>query len=103
MPLIADSTSFLLDIVGTYPLEHLAEQIELPVGVGGRGPCARSNEHGEWLRRQQRRPGTRDRTQENEGNFAHHAQSHSLVALRWYSTTVSLAGLWLLSCTAGQV
>ena len=76
MPLIADSTSFelsgFLDIVGTYPLEHLAEQIELPVGVGGRGLCARSNEHGEWLRRQQCQPGTRDRTQQNEGNFAHH-------------------------------
>ena len=37
MPLIADFDELgvvgFLDIVGTYPLEHLAEQIELPVGV----------------------------------------------------------------------
>jgi hypothetical protein len=31
------------------------------------------------------------------------AQSHSRFALRWYLTTVNLAGLWLLSCTAYQV
>ena len=40
MPLIACSMSFevvrLLDVVGAHALEHVAEQIELAVGVGGR-------------------------------------------------------------------
>jgi hypothetical protein len=47
---------------------------------------ARSDEHRVWLRRQQCEPGTRDRTQENEGSFVHHRRnlSHSLVAPQRY-------------------
>ena len=40
MPLIAEFDELgvvrLLDIVGAHPLEHVAEQVELPVGVGRR-------------------------------------------------------------------
>ncbi len=35
----------LLDVVGAHPLEHVAEQAELPVGVGGSRACARAVEH----------------------------------------------------------
>ena len=39
----------LLDVVGAHPLEHVAEQAELPVGVGGRRSRARPVEHDAWL------------------------------------------------------
>ena len=67
----------LLDVVGAHPLEHVAEQVELPVGVRGGRLCARSDQHDVWLRRQEREPGTCDRTQENEGSFAHHPRTFS--------------------------
>ena len=67
----------LLDVVGAHPLEHVAEQIKLPVGVGGGGLGARSDQHRMWLRRQQREPGACDRTQENKGSFAHHPRTFS--------------------------
>ena len=45
MPLIAASTSLrlvgLFDVVGADFLEHVAEQIELAIGVGGGGASAR--------------------------------------------------------------
>ncbi len=39
MPLIAEFDQLVvvgnLDVVGAHPLEHVAEQVELPIGVGG--------------------------------------------------------------------
>src|SRR6202035_1594257 len=66
-----------LDVIGAHPLEHVAEQIELPVSVRGCGLCARSDEYRVRLCRQQCEPGTCDRTQENEGSFAHHPRTFS--------------------------
>ncbi len=44
MPLMANSTSLLvirlLDVMGAHPLEDVAEQVELPVGIGRRRPRA---------------------------------------------------------------
>ena len=44
----------LLDVVGAHALEHVAEQIELPVGVGGGRLGARTDEDHMWLCREQR-------------------------------------------------
>ena len=53
MPLIAEFDQLgvvrLLDIVGAHALEHVAEQAELPVGVRGGRPRARTIEHDAWL------------------------------------------------------
>ena len=47
----------LLDVIGAHPLEHVAEQIELAVGVGSRRFGARSDKDHVGLRREQREPG----------------------------------------------
>ena len=55
MPLIAASISFefvrLLDIIVADLVEHVAEQIELPIGVRGRGVSGRTDEHQRLRRR----------------------------------------------------
>ena len=56
----------LLHVVGADPLEHVAEQRELPVGVGGRRPRARTVEHDAWLGADERQGRTCCRTEENE-------------------------------------
>ena len=44
----------LLDVVAAHPLEHVAEQIELAIGIRGRGARARSHHHRAWLGHEQR-------------------------------------------------
>ncbi len=72
MPLIADFDQLrvvgLFDIVGAHALEHVAEQVELPVGIGrGRlGAGAERIEHERRLRRHQRQGRARRCTEKNE-------------------------------------
>src|SRR5262249_26302956 len=67
----------LLDVVRTHAFEDVAEQIELPVGVGSRGPRTRSNPR--WrLGDQDREPGTDGRPNENQRRLAHHPRTFSL-------------------------
>ena len=58
MPLIAEFDEFavvgFLDVVGPDALEHVAEQVELPVGVRRGSLGARPNERDVWLCRQER-------------------------------------------------
>ena len=58
MPLIADSISFEfvwhLDVVGPHALEHGAEEVELPVGIGHRRLGAGDAQNHVWLAEQQR-------------------------------------------------
>ena len=69
MPLMADFDQLavvgLLDIVAADPLEHVAEQIELAVGVRGRGARARSHQHGARLGHEQRQCRAGGGAQEN--------------------------------------
>ena len=67
----------LLDIVGAHPLEHVAEQAELPIGVGGRRLRARAVEHDAGLGGDQRQGRACRRTEENEGSLAHHPRTFS--------------------------
>ena len=56
----------LLDVVGAHALEHVAEQAELPVGVGGGRPRARTIEHDAWLGGDQRQGYACRCTEENQ-------------------------------------
>ena len=56
----------LLDVVGADPLEHVAEEGELPIGVGSRRARARTVEHDAWLGADERQSRTCCRTEENE-------------------------------------
>ena len=67
----------LLDIVGAHALEHVAEQIELAVGVRRRRLRARADEHDARLGREQRQRRARRRAEENEGSLAHHPRTFS--------------------------
>ena len=69
----------LLDVVGAHPLEHVAEQIELPVSVGGRrlGACAKEREAAR-LGGCERDGHTGRRANENEGSLAYHPRTFSL-------------------------
>ena len=69
----------LLDVVGAHALEHVAEQVELPVGVGGGrlGARAEAIRHQPRLGRQQRQGRARSRTEENEECLAHHPRTFS--------------------------
>ena len=79
MPLIADFDQLavvgLLHIVGAHPLEHVAEQAELLVGIGSSRPRARAVEQDTGLGRHQRQGRARRRTKENEGSLAHASQT----------------------------
>ena len=67
----------LLDVIGAHALEHVAEQIELPVGVRGRRFGARTDEDHVWLCREQRHCRTSRRAEENECGLAHHPRTFS--------------------------
>ena len=56
----------LLHVIGAHHFKYVAEQVELPVWVGGGRFRACSDEDAVWLRRQECEPGTCDRAQENE-------------------------------------
>ena len=64
MPLIAASISFdfvrLLDIVVSDFVEHVAEQIELPIGIGRRSVSGRTDEQQRLRRRDGRRGSQND-------------------------------------------
>ena len=79
MPLIAEFDEFavvgLLHVIGAHHFKYVAEQVELPVWVRGGRFRACSDEDAVWLRRQECEPGTCDRAQENEGDFAYHPRT----------------------------
>ena len=82
MPLIAEGFDELgvvglLDIVGAYALEYIAEQVELPVGIGSCRSGGRAGQQYVGLGRQQRHRGTRHRTEENQRCLAHHPRTFS--------------------------
>ena len=56
----------LLDVVGAHALEHVAEQTELPIGVGGGRLRARTIEHDPRLGRHERQGRACRCTEENE-------------------------------------
>jgi hypothetical protein len=62
----------LFDIVRPHPFEHVAEQAQLPVGIGGGGLCACPVEHDAGRGCDQRNGYACRRTEENQGSFAHH-------------------------------
>src|SRR5438128_607713 len=63
----------LLDVVGAHALEHVAEQIELPVGVGGGRLRARAEErHAAGLRGGERDGHTGCCTEEDQRSLAYH-------------------------------
>ena len=72
MPLIAGFDQLgvirLLDVVGAHALEHVTEQIELPVGVGSRRlrAGAETDHHQPRLGRHQRQGYTRRRAEKNQ-------------------------------------
>ena len=59
-------------IVRPNPFEHIAEQAQLPVGIGGGRLCACPIEHDAGLGCDQRYGHACRRTEENQGSFAHH-------------------------------
>ena len=69
----------LLDVVGADPLEHVTEQVELPVGVRRRGlrAGADADRHQSRLRRQQRQGRARSRSEKNQKCLAHHPRTFS--------------------------
>src|SRR5262245_3943519 len=58
-------------VVGAHALEHVAEQAELAIGVGGGRLCARPIEQDARLGCDQRHGYAGRRTEENQGSFAH--------------------------------
>jgi hypothetical protein len=62
----------LFDIVRPHPLEHIAEQAQLPVGIGGGGLCARPIERDAGRGSDPRHGYACRRTEEYQGSFAHH-------------------------------
>jgi hypothetical protein len=67
-----------LDIVGAHPLEHVAEQVQLPIGI--RNCCfgGPADEHDARLRDQERQRSARRGAEENQGSLAHHPRTFSL-------------------------
>src|SRR6266446_3408306 len=61
----------LFHVVGAHALEHIAEQAELAIGVGGGRLCTRPIEHDARLGCDQRHGYAGRRTEENQGSFAH--------------------------------
>jgi hypothetical protein len=68
----------LLDVVGAHPLEHVAEQVELPIGVGRSGDRAGARHDEPRLRCHQRQGRARRCTEEDDGSFAHYPRTFSL-------------------------
>ena len=67
----------LLDIVAAHALEHIAEQIELAIGVRGRGTRARSHQHRARLGHEQRQCRAGGGAEENYRSLAHHPRTFS--------------------------
>ena len=68
-----------LDIVGAHALEHVAEQVEVAIGVGrSRRLGAHAGEHDARLHREQSECCACGGTQENEECLAHHPRTFSL-------------------------
>src|SRR5262245_29734473 len=72
----------LLHIVGAHPLEHVAEQAELPIGLGGGRLRARSIEHDAGLGCDQRHGYACRRAEEYQGRSAHDHPGTSGLRLR---------------------
>src|SRR5580700_9985052 len=70
----------LLHVVGAHPLEHVAEQVELPIGVGAAasGLGAGPHQHQPRLGREQGERGASRRAKENQGSLAHYPRTFSL-------------------------
>ena len=67
----------LLDIVAADALEHVAEQIELAIGVRGRGTRGRSHEHRTGLGHEQHHCRAGGGAEENQSRLAHHPRTFS--------------------------
>ena len=67
----------LLDVVGAHALEHVAEQIELPIGVRGRRFGRRPDEDHVRLSCEQRHCRTSRRAEKYEGCLAHYPRAFS--------------------------
>jgi hypothetical protein len=67
----------LLDVVGAHPLEHVAEQVELTVGVGRARRLCRGAEEGARVGGDSGRGGAYDGPEENQSNLAHHPPTFS--------------------------
>ncbi len=82
MPLIAASISFdfvgLLDVVVANLLEHVAEQIELAIGVGGGGEGALRQIAGSACGEDARGHGADRHAQRQIGNLAYHPRAFSM-------------------------
>ena len=69
----------LFDVVGAHALEHVAEQIELPIGVGGpRRLRAHAGKDRSRLSGEQSQRHTGDHSEENQESLAHHPRTFSL-------------------------
>src|SRR5215213_3513786 len=69
----------LLDVVGSHALEHVTEQIELPVGVGCRRFGASAEEgHAARLGGRERDRHAGGRTEEDQRSLAYHPRTFSL-------------------------
>src|SRR6185312_14873673 len=67
----------LLDIVAADPLEHVAEQIKLAIGVRRRSARARSHQYRTWLGYEQRQRCAGGGAQQNHRSLAHHPRTFS--------------------------
>src|SRR6185369_3824947 len=67
----------LLDVVGAHALEHVAEQVELAIGVGGRRLGARAQHDRMRLHREKRHCRSGCRAEKNERGLAHHPRTFS--------------------------
>src|SRR5262249_9366375 len=70
----------LFDVVGAHALEHVAEQIKLPIGVRYRRTCGGTHQKCVRLRQQQCRHDADQCTEENQGSFAHHPRAFAFVS-----------------------
>ena len=89
-------------VVRPEPLEHVAEQAELAIGVGVGRLCACPIEHDAGRGSDQRHGYAGRRTEEKQGSFAHHQQTFwpSFPAPPWaridgYPSFRSSKQLWL--------
>ena len=70
----------LLDVVRPHPLENVAEQVELAIGVAGRGGArARSHQQPGRLDGHEGQCGAGDRAQEDQRSLAHHPRTFWLL------------------------
>src|SRR5262249_35043913 len=65
----------LLHVIRAYPLEHVAEQAELAVGIRGRGLRAGAIKQNGGGRGGQRHGHACPRTEKNQRSFAHHPRT----------------------------